>query len=351
MLSVPPYGGSASILGRHYASGRPSWIFAAVTVVAVATALLLVAVVPTGPIGTSGVRLSASIPPWNNWTCNPNNPSPAALDIPVKNPGQPERSGARLNVSYEIEIKNYSKLDRGTVISLPSVKAVFPLSPSGAFSLTFPPRKATVSSRGWSGPGLLERSIVLSANLTIMKGAKAYLTSSKLAVMADRASGSVVLAVRWHWTFDPVNGGTPHVGPWSLPSNSSVLPYLPSVFFPAPFVGLPSLSASPAPSGSSFNLTLNGSVASTSFRVVLEYPNNGTEIQSIWENSSSGITTFNVSVPLTFRNGTGIPAGSYLVHVHDICEAIVHLVSIHVNTSGTTSGAEAVPSAVRVFPR
>jgi hypothetical protein len=64
--------------------------------------------------------------------------------------------------------------------------------------------------------------------------------------------------------------------------------------------------------------------------MVIEYPNNGTEIQSIIENTTANATTFNATLPVTFRNGTGIPSGKYLIHVHDSCQAIVHLLQVSV---------------------
>ena len=76
---------------------------------------------PVVPTGTSPFGIYASIPPWNNWTCNPNNPSPAALDIPAANPTNPEATGSLLTVSYEFRVVNYQHADYGITLYLPSV--------------------------------------------------------------------------------------------------------------------------------------------------------------------------------------------------------------------------------------
>jgi len=293
------------------------------------------------PVG-SGLSVSASIPPWNNWTCNPNNPSPAALDVPAANPTRSEEAGSNLTVSYEFKVEGYVHADYGKTIYLPSVKAVLPTAPTGNLSLPLLAKTVRIATGNWSSPHLLSSSEKIGSNVTFST-AKAYLSSSKQAVMANATSGTLTLEFRWHWSFVPAGGGATRAGPWTIPSMNASSPYLPSIFYPAPYIGVLSTSPTPAPSGSQFNLTLDGFVANTSFRMVLEYPNNGTEIQSIWENTSRGAQKSTVWVPLAYRSGTPVLPASYLIHVHDVCEAIVVILPITVVADGP--GVSPAPSA------
>ncbi|MCI4327141.1 MAG: hypothetical protein L3K16_05855 [Thermoplasmata archaeon] len=306
--------------------------------------LILVFPLPAGlPVSSSAsspLTTSASIPPWNTWTCNPNNVSPAALNIPLANPSHSRSAGTVVGVSYEFEVKGYVAADRGKAIYLPTVKAVLPTLPTGSLDVNFAARNTTITGRGWSVPITGNTTLVSKASFST---ASAYLSTAKYAVMAAAASGSLTLEFRWHWTIVPGKGGATDNGPWSVPSSNATSPYLPSTFYPAPFVGVVASSGSPAPAGTNATLELDGTVSNTSFRAVVEYPNNGTEIQSIWENSSLGATTFNATVPLAYRDGVPLPAGHYLIHVHDVCEAIVHMESITV-----TSGGVGVPAAFRL---
>jgi hypothetical protein len=300
------------------------------------TALFLSSLAPGPAPASSSLTTSAAIPPWNSWTCNPNNPSPAALDIPLANPAQFKGAGSVLTVAYEFKVLGYVRADLGVGLDFPTAKAVLPTALTGELTVTIPAKNVSVAGKGWSSPTLLNGSTKLAAKTTFA-ATDAYLTTAKYAVLADAASGTLTLEIRWHWSFELPKGGAPDVGPWSVPSNTSSGTYLPSIFFPAPFVGVLATSASPAPAGSNFTLELNGSVANTSFRLVLEYPNNGTEIQSIWENTTVGASEFNATVPLSLRNGSPVPAGKYLVHVHDVCEAIVRMISVTV-TAGMVGG-------------
>ena len=80
----------------------------------------------------------------------------------------------------------------------------------------------------------------------------------------------------------------------------------------------------------------------------MAYPSNGTPIQSIWENTSAHATLFNATVPLLSRSGVPLPAGTYEIHVHDVCEAIVQMHSVVVTVKKTfnvTFAESGLPSA------
>jgi hypothetical protein len=246
------------------------------------------------------------------------------LAIPAANLQRARAPGAVLGAAYELKVLNYTKADRGLVVYLPTGEAVFPAT-GGSIVVTIPAKNVTIAAKGWTSPALLAASKTLSTHFS-PASSDAYLTTAKYAVMANATSGSVTLEFRWHWSITPKGGATSN-GTWTVPSRSSTGAFLPSIFYPAPAVHLAGTSFV----GTTMTLELNGTVANTSFRVVLEYPNNGTEIQSIWENSSVGSTKFNATLPVTYRDGASLPNGTYLVHIHDVCEAIVHMVSVTVS--------------------
>jgi hypothetical protein len=292
-----------------------------------------------GPGPGTALVVAQSGPVTGN--CGPSNPSPAALSIPGTAPSKTLKATDVLNVSLEFKVLNFSKKDNGMPVYIPSLTVVFPLSPSGVLDLYGVPKTLKISGSAWTSATSDLVSYHLSAATTFSTTGTPYLSTAKSAVMATASSGNLTLEFRWRWTYFNPSTQVTHLGVWTVPSSTSTGSFLPSIFYPAPYVGLVSNSTSPALSGTNFTLQLNGSVSSTFFRVVLEYPNNGTEIQSIIENTTAGITLFNATVPLTFRNGTDVPAAHYLIHIHDHCEAIVRMLGIVVTAGG------AGPAAVR----
>jgi len=239
--------------------------------------------------------------------------------------------GDLLNVSYEYRVLNYTKADKGATLYFPSVTTVFPLLPSGTHQVFSAPRTSVIAGSKWSDAKSLAVSSKVGATLTFNPNASAYLSTAKIAVMATTPTGSLTLEVRWHWTVFHVKNGHRTTGAWSTPTSTARAPYLPSIFFPASYVGIVSTSGSPVATNTTYVVGLNGTVAGTWFRMVFEYPNNGTEIQSIYEYTTANITLFNATVPVAFTNGTGVPSGNYLIHVHDSCQAIVHVLKVAVS--------------------
>lgn len=264
--------------------------------------------------------------PAANVTCNPNYVGASAVDIAAKNPGHAV-AGAKLNVTVEFQVAPFRARDRGVVLSFPTLMAVFPYLATGSLQLIFPPKQFVVNGSGWSSPSLRTDSYTVP-NATSFAFGSSYLSSAKIAVMATTLTGSLTLQVRWHWTLYNPKSGVTKVGAWTLPRKPPTGAYLPATFYPASYVGLVSTSGLAAPTGTTLNITLNGTVQNTYFRIVLEYPNNGTNIQSIYEYTPTNATTFNATMPLTFPNGTPVPVGKYLVHVHDSCNAITHILQI-----------------------
>ena len=299
------------------------------TALLISALLALPSVTPGTTAGLSGVAASETVPPWNTWTCNPPNLSPTALRIPLANPTHPRSPGAILGASYKFKVDGYAPSDLGITVYLPTAQAVFPILPSGVLNITMPPENLTISGRGWISSPVLGGELLLTSK-TKFSTSPAYFSTSKYAVMANAPSGSLTLEFRWHWNITSVVPSPLDRGPWSVPSANFTGAFLPSIFYPAPYVGVVWQTPSPVQTGKVFYLELNGSVANTSFRMVLEYPNNGTEIQSVWENTSANATLFNSTVPITYPDGVKLPAGSYIIHIHDVCGAFVSIESMTV---------------------
>jgi hypothetical protein len=303
--------------GRAAGSGLVAGIFSGF--------LLLLLTVPTNAIPAASNSTIGGF----TTICNPKSPSPSALYISGANPTH-AAAGDLLNVSYEYRVVNYTKVDKGVELLFPSVVVVFPYLSAGSLLLYLGPKTAVIANSQWSVASALEATTKLVSTVTFDPNASAHLSTSKLAVMATAPTGSMSLEVRWHWTIYHIKSGSKATGPWTKPSLTASSPNLPSTFYPAAYVGIVSTSGSSVPTNTTYVVQLNGSVSSTWFRMVLEYPNNGTEIQSIYENTTANNTLFNATLPVAYRSGTGIPAGSYLIHVHDSCQAIVHLLKVTV---------------------
>jgi hypothetical protein len=335
-------------------SPRRRWwalTLAGLSVTVLVVSLLAAGAAPRDEPGAERITPAAPIPPWSNWTCDPEvaaNEAPAALDIPGTNPARAEAAGATLQVVYEFEVYNSTISPIGSILSLPTAKAVLPTTGSGSLSLTFASRNVTVTGLGWSSSTLLRESVPLTSNYTF-SSASAYLTTSKAAVMSNSVRGTWNVSFRWAWNFTAGGGLPPQNGTWTVPSITSTGTFLPSIFLPAPYIGILSTSGIPATTGTVFQLNLNGTVGSTSFRIVLEWTN-GTEIQSIWENTSADATVFAATVPLVYSNGTGVAPGNYIIHVHNVCESIVHILPIQVVKSSPGSGPSPFGPSVEGIP-
>ena len=294
------------------------------------------------PIGSAGAPSSlpsvgARFSPATTGGCNPSNPSPSALSIPTANPTTSVSAGGSLGVSYAVAILSPTTPGVAATVYVPSVTTTFPLQSSGSFSVFIGAHTLKVQGAGWSKASTVTQTKSASTSLAFSTAKTATLSTQKIALMANASYGQLTLEIRWHWSESTKAGSTPVNGSWTVPSANATSPALPSTFYPAPYVPILSTSPTTAPAGSNISVDLSGAVANTSFRVVVEYPNNGTEITSIWHASPANATTFNVTAPLSFASGTPLPAGKYLLHIHDSCEAILHSFGVTA-TKGSGSG-------------
>lgn len=295
-----------------------------------AAVLALVAVGLPAPAAVLSINPGGLALETSNVTsgiCNPWNPSPSSMAISSPNPSG-AMVGDLLNATYEYRVVNYSKSDHGLALYFPTVSAIFPQKNGSELRLDIPATNASVGGAGWSNASLLTGSLRINGTPAFSRYHPAYLTSSKYAVMVAATYGNFTVELRWHWSVYHVKGGTTKDGRWTVPSRSATGAFLPSIFYPAPFVWISSTSGSTAPAGSLYSIGLKGHVNNTWFRIVLEFPNNGTNLHSIFENTTPS-HSFVATVPLTFANNTSVaPGSSYLIHVHDHCEAIVRMVTV-----------------------
>ncbi|MCI4337260.1 MAG: hypothetical protein L3K17_08765, partial [Thermoplasmata archaeon] len=311
----------------------------------VGVGLLCLSLLATGAAGaasgTANGALSSSSSPAG--VCNPPEISPSALEIAVASPTTSAKSGGSLSFVDEIGVVNYSSTDLNRTVYVPSITVTFPLSPSGSFSIFAVPQTVTISGPGWPATTPSPHTKALTAALTFSTTKPSEASTQKIALMANASYGQLTLQVRWHWTEVAQSGDTAVNGSWSVPNRTAVSPNLPSEFYPAPYVPILHASATTLAPGANYTAELGGAIDGVSFRVVVEFPNNGTEITSRWQTGPASGPTFNVTAPMSYGGGSPLPAGKYLVHIHDTCEAMIHSISVTVSGAGGGHGGLLAP--------
>lgn len=274
-------------------------------------------------------------------TCPPAGPSPSSIAIPVANVPGTVGTGWALGAAYEFQVQNFSPALAGHTLYFPSAFAVFPTTTGPFAELFAPPLNATIENGSWSAPEAVRGTGVAATNLTFLNSSPAYLTTQHIAVMIDEPDTSTEIAVRWHWTLVPPVGGPlgPVNGSWSLPSAAALPHFDPSLLRPAPDAWIVSSSGGFVAAGTNWSATLNGSVAGQSFRISLEWAN-GTEVYSLFEQAGPFAATVNLTIS-TAPPGVGVLApGSYILHIHNVCSAILHSVRVTVTTAAAREAAD-----------
>lgn len=254
-----------------------------------------------------------------------------ALQIPLGVPQTTAPAGSNISASYQVEILGYWSADNGTLIHFPSVYVKIPLNATTKFAFYFAPTNVTINGSGWSSPVTKNGTLGSATNFNGGVG-NATLSTVSIAVMQKDHWGTLTVAVRWGWSLT-ASGSTSSM--WSSPSASATSPNLPSIFQPAPYVGLgETTNTTAAIAGSNFEAKITGAVGKTSFGVSIEYPN-GTEIVCQNQVNHRWTHCLIVYVPLIYLNGTPLAPGHYIVHIHDSFGAIVHTISVTVGSSST----------------
>jgi hypothetical protein len=299
---------------------------------ALLTVLVLLASGVAGAVGPTGAHPSAGARSLTASVCNAPNTSPSALDIPLADVGRDLPKGSSLLVSYEVGVTHTDRSVGGRRVYLPSLNGVFPIAGGGTLSVFAAPRNLTLTSNAWSLPVNFSKTLSGSENLT--SSVQATLSSSKIAVMSNSTYGDLTLEFRWSYVVTTFGANaTRATSPWTLPNSTAASGYLPSIFYPANLVLLASVGPLPAVAGSVLTLRLTGAVVNTTFRIVVEVPS-GTETFSEWEATPVQHGPFLATANLSYVNSTPLPNGSYLIHVHDHCEAIVIILTLSIGPTG-----------------
>lgn len=279
------------------------------------------------PSPANGSNTSTTFPGPQSGNCNAiGSPTPSSLLIPTANPSVSLGSGGSLTAGFEVGVVNYSSTNAGTRLILPSVFATFPLSGGSSYQVYLPARTIYVNASGWSSPSLGARTVQPSAGLTFSSSASAVLSTQKIAVMTAENYSAVTMELRWSWTLHQPDGTLVN-GTWTTPSRAAHWPsQLPSIFYPAPFASLLSTGGSTVTIGTNFTATLGGMVSARYFFLELEYPGTGKVVQAHGQTAASSATTFVVTI-LMLNYDHYLSPGTYLVHIHDGCGAMLYSLS------------------------
>ncbi|MCI4337259.1 MAG: hypothetical protein L3K17_08760 [Thermoplasmata archaeon] len=253
-------------------------------------------------------------------------PTPSSVLVPIAAPTTNLQAGGTLTATFEIAaVSSTGTLSRMTIY-LPSVFATFPLSSGSSLQLYVPPHSFSLTGTGWNNGSTWSKAVVES-NVSFLSSGSAGLSTEKLAVMANASYGALTLEIRWHWSLLQPNGST-SVGNWSVPSTSAHWPAsTPSEFDPAPFVTLLSTNGPTETIGGNFTADLAGIVGSRYFFLELESSSTGKVDQNHGQTEAAGATTADVTIQVLNYDRFLYP-GSYLVHVHDVCGALLLSISV-----------------------
>jgi hypothetical protein len=259
----------------------------------------------------------------------------SSLLIPLPNPSTPLAAGGSLAVALEFEV-NASRVNTTAVkVTFPSVFVTFPLA-VGSTQVYFAPTSSTVPASGWSHSPGMSRTISFNTSLTFRQGVSASLSTQKVAVMASANYSQLSLKFHWSWTLRQPNGSSGTSG-WSVPNGTDHLPsQLRSIFYPAPFVSFLSSSGAAATIGTNYTATLGGNVAARYFLLEMEHTGSGKVVQAQGQTAPTGATTFSVFIPVLGYTRSLAP-GTYLVHVHDACGAMLYNKLIHASFAASVS--------------
>jgi hypothetical protein len=309
---------------------RSRLVLAFGTTIAVVGLLLLLGVAsPSLSVASherTGARLSSFAAPMAN--CNAvSSPTPSAVLITTPSPIKNTTAGGRISAAMEVQIVNYTAANNGTKVAFPAIFFSFPILPKGNFSMVLLPQILTITAPGWTSPSLASRSAVVPNGLAFNHSQPARMTSQLLAVMATAAYGQLTIELRWHWGNSP-NGSKLVNGSWTTPTSKSNWPKsMPSIFYPAPYVSVLNTSGPTAVIGGNYTADLGGAVAGQLFFLEMEFPESGKVVENLGQTAPANATNFTVRMPMLNYIGYLTP-GTYLVHIHDVCGAMLYNKSV-----------------------
>jgi hypothetical protein len=265
--------------------------------------------------------------------------SPAALYISMPEPNFTLRVGDRVNVTYQFEVRGYNASFRGVEIHVPSAFANFYPAKGAPFEELLPQRNFSIAGRGWQASAVQNLSKVVSSNITFGKTLP-YLSTQRLAVMANASFGSFRLVFRWRWTDDRAGAPT-FIGNWS---NLTEGYHHQDLITPAPLIWVLPTTLRTWDLGSTFVAHLYGLVANQgTWLLEMEYPN-GSVVSFEYLPGPNGSTLyFNATLPLQSQGGR-IPPGQMLIHIH-VHGAIIWSLTVHLVAPSNTTVAVSITPA------
>jgi hypothetical protein len=261
--------------------------------------------------------------------------APEALYITNPAPTIGVSPGDYANVTYEWEIPTYHPADLGVLIHIPSIVANFTVIKHPNLILHFTQRNETIQGPNWSNASLATDSVAITTHY-FFSTKLSYLSTQRIAIMANVSYGTFKLEFRWQWSIWKPNLGTTTVGNWS--NNTRGINHQ-DLITPAPLVYLSTATVRTLSVGSIFVAKMYGLVANQGdWLLEMEYPNGSVTTQQHDWGPNGTTSYFNATLPMVTIGGR-LPAGQYLVHVHTPHGGIIFSITVHlwVPTTGTLS--------------
>lgn len=275
--------------------------------------------------GESTIGRAASIP-GTTADCNGPVLTPAAVDLASSAiPAANLSANGTLTATWQAAVLGTNLTNATVPLTIPSLFAEFPSANGTPATIYFAPHTLNVTGLGWANASSRAERQELPGGFRFNGTAPPFLTSEKIALMGPASYGNLTIGVRWGWNYTAANGSSTGSG-WTTPSANATAPFLPSIFYPAPFVG----PVGPVPIfdsiGGYFVEAIGGFIGGAEFRAVLEYAN-GTEFRSVYEYPPANATEYTLRVPVENLAGNLTP-GNYLFHLHDECHAIIQIAPV-----------------------
>ncbi|MCI4351256.1 MAG: hypothetical protein L3K15_07070 [Thermoplasmata archaeon] len=271
-------------------------------------------------------------------------PTPAALYIPNKIPVVALSAGDAMTVEYEFQVQAFATAVAGEAVHIPSVFAKFPLSNGTTLQFFFLPRVIVIHNGSWTPTSLATDRKAIHASWTFATTGSSTLSTELLAISAtNSAYGNLTLAFRWIWSIDQTSNGHGFTnGTWTKPT-AHIFP--PSIFEPAPWVGLLSHNGPTVTIGTPWIGYLVGAISSVSFLIELEYPSGDVFATTTEPTPAGNSTPFKAHILMMSNDNTLSPTKA-LVHIHDHCGAILYSLSVvAVYPSSAVLNVDVAPSA------
>ncbi|MHB8352397.1 MAG: alkaline phosphatase family protein [Thermoplasmata archaeon] len=338
-----------------YGSRSSRWSGILPIAIALIMVLSSLLILPGGPPSTASVASSSTNPtlaggisPGGGTVCGAPSRIASALDILQPNPNESLPAGAILGAAYQYRAANFTPADAQITVLVPVAYATFPVSGGSDVSVTLPASSSAISGPGWSAN--TAATVAIPSPLTFTSTPRAglttegYYTTSRIsaAVQATTAYGNLTLEFRWQWQLTEPNGTT-YTGAWTVPSTNSSAPELPSIFFPAPFVGSIGNTSSVA-MGSNFTDTVTGYVGATSFTLSFQNATGTVEASQQLSTAATLSPQVGLSIPIVTL-AHELAGGPYKFHLVDRCGALVQDLWFNVVYPATAAVAVAVAPA------